>query len=136
MSSGSGHKPLDVVVGLIQDCEGRVLLGCRQPGSHMPGYWELPGGKKHPKEAPQDTLYRELYEELGIRVISAIFLVVLTHRYLEQEVRLEVGRVERYDGEPIGKEGQRLSWVLPNDFRRLPILPADEPLIGILLGRK
>jgi 8-oxo-dGTP diphosphatase len=135
MSSVSCHKPLDVVVGLIQDCEGRVLLGCRQPGSHMPGYWELPGGKRDSKESSQDTLYRELYEELGVRVLSAVFLVALTHRYPEQEVRLEVWQVEHYDGEPIGQEGQSLSWVLPDDFRKLPILPADEPLIDILLGR-
>ncbi len=135
MSIGSGHRPLDVVVGLIQDSEGRVLLGRRPHGSHMSGYWELPGGKRNSNESPKETLYRELYEELRIKVLSATFLIVLRHRYPEQVVRLEVWHVERYEGDPIGQDGQTLRWSFPNEFRKLPILPADEPLIDILLGQ-
>ena len=61
--------------------------------------------------------------------------MVLSHRYSEQEVRLEVWHVESYKGDPIGREGQTLKWSLPNEFRELPIIPADEPLIDILLER-
>tara|TARA_B100001559_G_scaffold251970_1_gene215620 strand:+ start:163 stop:573 length:411 start_codon:yes stop_codon:yes gene_type:complete len=135
MKAGSDHRPVEVVLGLIQDSEGRVLLGRRPDGSHMAGYWELPGGKRNPNESPKQTLCRELYEELSIRVLSATFFMVLSHKYSEREVRLEVWHVESYKGDPIGHEGQTLRWSLPNEFRKLPILPADEPLIDILLER-
>ena len=125
---------LQVVAGLIQDERGRVLVGQRQPGTHMAGYWELPGGKRRSGESPRQALDRELREELGIRVLSATFLTTFTHAYAERRVRLEIWRVERYEGDPVSREDQPLSWSLPEELLELPILPADEPFVRRLLA--
>ena len=125
---------LQVVAGLIQDQHGRVLVGQRQPGTHMAGYWEFPGGKRRCDESPRQALDRELSEELGIRVLSATFLTALTHTYPERRVRLEVWRVERYEGDPVSREDQLLSWSYPEELLDLPILPADEPFVRKFLG--
>ena len=125
---------LEVVAGLIEDGQGRLLLGQRLPGSHMAGYWEFPGGKRRAQETPRQALGRELREELGIEVQQATFVTALTHRYPEHEVRLELWRVDRYAGEPVARENQPLRWSRADELLDLPILPADEPLVVTLLA--
>ena len=50
------------------DPDGRVLIAQRPPGKAMAGLWEFPGGKVEKGERPEDTIIRELREELGIVV--------------------------------------------------------------------
>jgi len=108
-------------------------VGQRLPGTHMAGFWEFPGGKRHPGESPRRALERELREELGIRVLSADPFTVLHHAYPDRHVRLDVWRVEHYDGEPAGCEDQPLTWARPDELRDLPLLPADEPIVALLM---
>ena len=128
--------PIQVVAGLIEDDQGKVLVGQRLPGTHMAGFWEIPGGKCRSEESSRDALDRELHEELGIRVLSTTFLMTLTHQYPEYNVRLEVWRVEDYEGEVVARENQPLAWALPEELIGLPILPADEPLVEALLDHR
>ena len=128
--------PLEVVAGLIVDGRGRVLVGQRPMGTHMGGYWEFPGGKRQPGEGPRDALERELREELGIGVAQAEFLAALSHRYPERRVRLELWRVEKFEGKPVGRENQALAWVAPERLMAMPLLPADQPLVEILLTER
>ena len=123
------------MAGLITDDSGRVLVGRRQPGTHMAGYWEFPGGKRRPGEGPRGALERELREELGIAVLRAEFMAELTHRYPERWVHLELWRVDRFEGDPFAREGQALKWVAPENLLALPLLPADQPLVEALLAQ-
>jgi mutator protein MutT len=50
----------------LVDPDGRVLLTERPAGKTMAGLWEFPGGKIEAGERPEQTLIRELKEELGI----------------------------------------------------------------------
>ena len=124
------------MAGLITDASGRVLVGRRQAGTHMEGYWEFPGGKRRQGEAPRNALERELREELGIAVLGAEFLAELTHRYPDRCVHLELWRVRRFEGEPRAREGQPLQWVAPENLLALPLLPADRPLVEALLAAR
>ena len=134
-AQGAEPPQVQVVAGLLADVHGRVLVGQRRSGSHMEGYWEFPGGKRRPGEQPADTLERELREELGISVLRAQFMAELTHRYPERLVHLELWRVDRYEGKPDAAEGQSLAWVAPEQLMALPFLPADQPLVEVLLAQ-
>jgi 8-oxo-dGTP diphosphatase len=57
---------IDVVCGLIEDGNGRLLACRRPPEKHLGGLWEFPGGKVELGESPEAALVRELREELGI----------------------------------------------------------------------
>ena len=120
---------MHVLVGLIADASGRWLVNQRRAGTHMAGMWEFPGGKSRAGEAPFAALHRELDEELGIDVQEATAWFELVHDYPDKHVRLDVWRVHRFTGEVEAREGQLLRWISVQEFRDLPLLPADWPIV-------
>lgn len=58
---------VEVVAAVIVD-DGLVLACRRAPHKDSAGLWEFPGGKVEPGETPQQSLARELREELSIGV--------------------------------------------------------------------
>jgi 8-oxo-dGTP diphosphatase len=116
------------------DVDGRVLIAQRPPGKAMAGLWEFPGGKVEPGERPEQTLIRELREELGI-VVSESCLAPLTfasHGYPEFHLLMPLYVCRRWEGSVTAREHARLAWVKPNRLRDYPMPPADEPLISHL----
>jgi len=63
---------------LLINRQGLVWLGKRMPSKSAPtqdaSAWQLPQGGMDPGETPEETAFRELYEETGVR--SARLLVV------------------------------------------------------------
>ncbi len=118
----------------IIDTDGRVLIAERPAGKSMAGLWEFPGGKLESGERPEQSLIRELKEELGI-VVKEECLAPLTfasHNYTDFHLLMPLYVCRRWEGIVEAKEGQRLKWVRPNELRHYPMPPADEPLISHL----
>ncbi len=118
------------------DADGRVLIAERPAGKSMAGLWEFPGGKIEQGERPEETLIRELKEELGI-VVSEPCLAPLTfasHVYPDFHLLMPLYVCRRWEGIPNPQEGQRLAWVKPNKLRNYPMPPADEPLVAHLMA--
>jgi 8-oxo-dGTP diphosphatase len=68
----------EVVAALIIQSQ-KILLGLRSAGREFyPGVWDLFGGHMEPGEGQEQTLVRELQEELGITHIQWTFLETLT----------------------------------------------------------
>jgi len=127
-------KLVVVVACALVDVDGRVLIAQRPAGKAMAGLWEFPGGKIEVGERPEDTLIRELKEELDI-VVEGPCLAPLTfasHGYEEFHLLMPLYVCRRWDGVVTAAEGQRLAWVRPNRLREYPMPPADEPLIAHL----
>lgn len=116
------------------DPDGRVLIAQRPPGKSMAGLWEFPGGKVEPGERPEQTLIRELKEELGIAVEEDCLapLTFASHVYPDFYLLIPLYVCRRWDGFVQAKEGQQLQWVRTHDLRNYPMPPADEPLISHL----
>jgi 8-oxo-dGTP diphosphatase len=117
------------------DADGRVLIAQRPEGKSMAGLWEFPGGKVEPGERPENSLIRELKEELGI-VVKEECLAPLTfasHLYPNFHLLMPLYVCRRWEGIATGQEAQKLKWVRPHDLRNYPMPPADEPLIPHLI---
>jgi 8-oxo-dGTP diphosphatase len=121
-----------VVAAVLRDERGRVLIAQRQPGKHMAGYWEFPGGKIAPGESSEQALARELAEELGVALRRCHPLLQLRHDYPDRVVELEVFAVDDYGGQPTGLEAQALKWVAAAELGGEALLPADRPIIEAL----
>jgi 8-oxo-dGTP diphosphatase len=123
---------IHVAAGAIADSQGRILVARRPPGVHQGGLWEFPGGKLEPGEALADGLARELWEELGIRVLASRPLIRIHHDYGDRYVLLDVHRVTAYAGVPVGREGQPLDWLAPHAMDPAAFPAADRPIITAL----
>jgi 8-oxo-dGTP diphosphatase len=117
------------------DPDGRVLLAQRPEGKSMAGLWEFPGGKVEAGERPEDTLIRELHEELGIVVREECLapLAFASHSYPDFHLLMPLYVCRRWEGAVTAKEGQGLTWVRPNRLRDYKMPPADEPLVSHLM---
>lgn len=120
-------------VALI-DADGRILLAQRPEGKSLAGMWEFPGGKVEALETPEEALFREINEELGIDLcescISAFTFV--THEYEDFTLLMLLYLCRNWEGIPQGKEGQALTWKRPAEMDALPMPPADRPLVSML----
>ncbi|MDH3980146.1 MAG: Nudix family hydrolase [Gammaproteobacteria bacterium] len=126
------RKLLDVAVGVIQQSNGRILLAQRPEGKPMSGYWEFPGGKIEPGEAPVRALARELHEELGIDIAHALPWITREYQYPHATARLHMFHITQWKGEPHGREGQQLSWQDPHAVDIEPLLPANHGILKAL----
>ncbi|MCC6919100.1 MAG: (deoxy)nucleoside triphosphate pyrophosphohydrolase [Alphaproteobacteria bacterium] len=129
------RKLVLVAACALIDVDGRVLLAQRPPGKTLAGLWEFPGGKVEPGETPEETLVRELREEIGIETKTACLapLTFASHTYETFHLLMPLYVCRRYEGIARPLEGQALKWVRPRDMRDYPMPPADEPLIPFLI---
>ncbi|HVV82117.1 MAG TPA: (deoxy)nucleoside triphosphate pyrophosphohydrolase [Kofleriaceae bacterium] len=122
-----------VVAGLVVDERGRVLVTRRRADQPMGGFWELPGGKLEPGEAPIAALVRELREELGAAVEVGAIWDVLHHAYPAFDLLMLVYRCRLVAGEVArAVEVADLDWCEPAALLAHDVLPADAPLCARL----
>ena len=116
------------------DPDGRVLIAQRPPGKSMEGLWEFPGGKVEKGERPEDTIIRELREELDIVVREACLapFVFASHTYADFHLLMPLYLIRRWEGEPERREHAALKWVRPNAMRDYAMPPADAPRVAYL----
>lgn len=131
----ASKKIVLVAACALVDSDGRILLAQRPQGKSLAGLWEFPGGKVEPGETPEETLIRELEEELGIQTKIACLapLTFASHTYDDFHLLMPLYVCRRYEGVPIGREGQAIKWVRSKALRDYPMPPADEPLIPFLM---
>ncbi|HRE22441.1 MAG TPA: (deoxy)nucleoside triphosphate pyrophosphohydrolase [Rhabdaerophilum sp.] len=124
-----------VVAAALVDADGRVLIAQRPEGKQLAGLWEFPGGKVEAGERPENTLIRELAEELTITVKEPCLapLTFASHRYEDFHLLMPLYVCRRWEGSPVAVEHQAIRWVKPARLRDYPMPPADEPLIPALI---
>lgn len=122
-------KPVIEVAAAVLFRQGRLLITQRLPGSHLPGLWEFPGGKRKPGESIRECLVREIREELNIGVVVGELFETIEYAYPEKTVCLKFFKC-RYAGGDIQALGcQRFAWVTPEDLENYPFPPANESLM-------
>jgi A/G-specific adenine glycosylase len=75
-------------VGVLEDADGRVWIQLRPAAGLLGGLWEFPGGKQEPDETIEQTVVRELDEELGVAVVVGGRIAVVRHTYSHFKITL------------------------------------------------
>ena len=74
----------------------------------------------------------ELHEELSIDIGNSQPWLTRTFHYPHAIAHLPLFRVTRWQGEPHGRENQRLSWQDPHHIDIGPLLPANHDIMNAL----
>jgi mutator protein MutT len=122
---------LTVVAAVVEE-HGAFLVSRRQPGVHLAGLWEFPGGKIDPGETHEHALRREMREELDTDVDVGELVFEIEHAYPGRTVALFFYRC-RLRGTPRPLLGQDVRWVTRAELATLGVPPADEELIARLI---
>jgi 8-oxo-dGTP diphosphatase len=128
-------KPLVLVVAAaLVDVDGRVLIAKRPHGKPLEGLWEFPGGKVDEGETPEESLIRELAEELNIKVTEACLapFVFTSHGYDSFHLLMPLYLCRRWEGFVAAREHEAIAWVRPERLSDYPMPPADAPLVAWL----
>jgi 8-oxo-dGTP diphosphatase len=122
-----------VTAGILEE-NGLVLIARRKPGKHMGGKWEFPGGKIEMGETPEESLARELEEELDVR--ARIGELLCTSSWEGEGVSLEllVYRVMGFEGTPVLREHEEIRWVQPKDLRSFDLADSDRSVVEKLFS--
>lgn len=126
-------KIVEVAVGVIKQGSD-IYISKRAEKLHQGGKWEFPGGKREEHETIEQTLCRELAEEIGIQVTKQSELMLIEHDYGDKKVRLDVRLVESFDGQASHQEGQQSQWVAISDLSQYNFPEANKVIIDRLVS--
>ncbi|MEW5725043.1 MAG: (deoxy)nucleoside triphosphate pyrophosphohydrolase [Thermodesulfobacteriota bacterium] len=115
---------LQVTAAVIRKGE-KVLLARRGPGGRHAGCWEFPGGKQEPGETLEETLAREVREELGLDVCVGRLFTRVDHDYGDFSLTLHAFLCPPPPGTDPVRGREDLCWAGPEDFETFDLLPPD-----------
>lgn len=118
------------VVAAILQKEDKILIARKKEGKPLAGYFEFPGGKIEKGETPEESLIRELMEEMNIKIAIKEYVGESIYDYGNGKVISLLGyKSEIIDGEIKLSDHDRYEWVTLEEINNYKIAPADIPLI-------
>jgi len=124
------HK---IGVGLIVNESGQLLIALRPENAMLGGLWEFPGGKNEKGESLEETVIRELREELGAKVRVLDKYMQLKHAYSHFKITLHAYWCTIISGKPVPRSSERLKWVSLDEIDQYPFPKANKVLVEGLL---
>lgn len=125
---------IKVVCAIIYNAN-KVLLCRRKPDKSLGGYWEFPGGKVEVNESNEESLIRELKEELEMKVDIEKFFKSSTHEYENFTIDL-IAYICRFVSSNFKLiDHDRYEWIEPNELLGWKLAPADIPIAKELINK-
>lgn len=119
---------IEVVCGVILDGD-KVLCVQRSKTMSLSLKWEFPGGKIEKNETPEQCLYREIKEELGVAIEILEKLTNSYYDYGSFEIILIPYLCKYLGDEIILSEHKEFQWLLFSELTKLEWAPADIPIV-------
>ena len=121
------------VVAAILQKEDKILIARKAEGKPLAGYYEFPGGKIEEGETEEESLIRELMEEMNIEIKIKAYIGESIYDYGDNKIIQLLGyTAEIISGKIKLTDHNEYKWVALNEINSYKIAPADIPLIEYL----
>jgi A/G-specific adenine glycosylase len=118
----------NIVVGVIENQNGDILIAKRPDDAMLGGLWEFPGGKVKDEESEIETLHREIFEELSIRVDKEERFFEVNHAYSHFKITLVAYKCRLSEGVPEPVASSEIKWVSIDELMKHPFPKANRKL--------
>lgn len=133
-SSAKKRPHHQIGVGIVINKDEEVLIALRPDDAMLGGMWEFPGGKQEEDEHIEDTVKRELNEELDIDISITKPFMKLDHAYSHFKITLHAYLCELTGGTPKPKSSQEIRWIAIDDLEDYPFPKANRKLTEKLMN--
>lgn len=115
--------------------ENRIL--CVQRGAHKFPYlenkWEFPGGKMEVGESQEETIQREIREELSMEIKPLKHLMSNQHLYPDFSIELHTWLCQPLSESMELKEHRSSIWLTATELKKLDWAEADVDVVNFLM---
>lgn len=120
-------KTIQVSAAVIQK-DNKIFATQRGYGAFK-GFWEFPGGKLELDETPEESLHREIMEELDLDIAIGDLLDIVEYDYPEFHIKMYCFLCAVKSGSLTLKEHDAARWLTKEALWSVDWLPADQSLI-------
>ena len=131
-------KTLNVVGAVITDKEGQILVAQRPYSdvSYKSYKWEFPGGKVEENDSPQETLTREIKEELDCEIKIEDKIGELEYDYPDFKLKMNLYLCRlKEESLPVALEHNQIKWISQEEIDSLDWLEADYKILPLIQKR-
>ena len=132
-------KHHEVVCAIIYKDENKIFCTKRGPGRALEGKWEFPGGKVEKDETHEETIVREIKEELNSIVEPIKYIGSLNYEYHnlypydDFSITLYAYKCKLISGDLTLSEHTDAKWVTVDEMKNMDFAEADKSLIELLI---
>lgn len=120
-----------IAIGIIWR-DDHILIDRRKKDDMLGGLWEFPGGKVEDGESYEQTVVREIKEELDIDVRVRSHLGTIEHQYSHFTITMHAYHCAFVSGEPRAVECDDWRWVKTEQLQEFAFPRANGKIIELL----
>ena len=129
-------KHVEVVCAIIKNSYNEIFITKRGPGRPLAGKWEFPGGKVELNETYEETIIREIKEELSSLIEPIKYVGKVYHEYNDLEEPFAI-TMHGYicvlkEGNLVLSEHTDSKFVSIDELKEIDFAEADKPFISML----
>lgn len=129
-----GDQMIEVSAAIIHKGE-TILIAQRNRHKAQGLMWEFPGGKLEANESAQESLVREIKEELNIDIEVGERFGENIHEYPAGTIKLIAFYAQWISGDLKPTEHENIRWVKIKELNDFEFAPADVPFVEKLCSK-
>lgn len=123
---------IEVVAAIIRNEKNEVLIAKRKDHKSLGGFWEFPGGKIEKDESSEESLKRELKEEMDIDIEVTRYFDENIHCYTDKTIKLKAYEAIIKSGSIKLKDHSEYVWCKSCELYKYKMSPADIKFVEAL----